>query len=82
MITLIIMYKVKVSYLSLTCHPFVYCARRFLADPRRSKSGWVCIETGGGFAIGMPGGFEVGISGGFDRNTHHFSNSDNSQLPD
>jgi hypothetical protein len=40
----------------------------FLAELRRSKSGWVCIGIGGGFQIGKPGGFAIGISGGFHRN--------------
>jgi hypothetical protein len=45
------------------------CQHLLLADPRRSKSGWIRIGTGGSFAIGMPGGFDIEISGCFDRNT-------------
>jgi hypothetical protein len=29
-----------------------------LNNPRRSKSGWICIGIGGGFGIEMPGGFD------------------------
>ncbi len=60
----------KLHYANTHHHKAACRDRQFMADLRRSKSCWVYIGIGCGFAIGMPGGFQVGNSGGFDWNTH------------